>query len=149
MKALVCRAAAAAAILLLAGGAMAQEKSKARTLNVKVKYTGEGKVDDKHRIAVFVFDSPDFTQGSVAPFATKDTDAKEATVTFSDLDRSPVYVAVIFSPDGTYDGSAGPPPSGSSIGMYSTEPPQPSAINIEEGKSADIDLPFDDSFKMP
>jgi hypothetical protein len=152
MKTLFCRMAAVAAVLLVAGVSqlgMAQEKAKARTLKVKLNYTGSGTVDDKHRIIVFLFDSPDFTQGSVMPFAEKDGAAKDAVVTFADLDRSPVYVSTVYDSTGAYDGQSGPPPSGASLGMYMTEPPQPGAVKIDEGKTGEIQLTFDDSFKMP
>jgi len=152
MKRMFCRMAAVAAVLLVAGVSQqgfAQEKAKSRTLKVKLNYTGSGPVDDKHRIIVFLFDSPDFTQGGVMPFAEKDGAAKDAVVTFSDLDRSPVYVSCVYDPTGGYDGQSGPPPSGSSLGMYTTEPPAPGAVKIDEGKTAEIALPFDDSFKMP
>jgi hypothetical protein len=33
--------------------------------------------------------------------------------------------------------------------MYSKEPPAPAPINIDAGKTVEIDLPFDDSSKMP
>src|SRR5215831_20800274 len=40
-----------------------------RGLSVKLSYKGDGKVDDQHKILVFFFDSPDFTQGTVMPFS--------------------------------------------------------------------------------
>ena len=33
--------------------------------------------------------------------------------------------------------------------MYSTEPGQPGAVKLEDGKAAEVELTFDDSFKMP
>src|ERR1017187_8142118 len=43
----------------------APEKAPAgRTLKVKLKYTGPGTVDEKHKIFVFVFDTPDFVHRS-------------------------------------------------------------------------------------
>jgi hypothetical protein len=152
MRRVFCQAAALAALLFMVGMSQqgsAQEKAKTRTLKVKLNYTGSGTVDDKHRIFVFLFDSPDFTQGNVMPFGEKDGAAKDAVVTFSDLDRSPVYVSCVYDVAGGYDGQSGPPPSGSPLGMYTTEPPQPTAIKIEEGKSGEIELAFGDDFKMP
>ncbi len=139
-------------MLILASGLQlgrAQDKASGRTLKVKLQYSGSGTVDEKHKILVFLFDSPEFTQGSVMPFATQSTSAKDATVTFTDVEKSPVYIAAVYDPTGGYDGQSGPPPSGSSVGMYAKSPGQPEGVEIAEGKSAEVELPFDDSFKMP
>jgi hypothetical protein len=47
------------------------------------------------------------------------------------------------------DGQSGPPPSGSSLGLYSTSPGEPAPLKLEDGKTVEIDLTFDDSAKMP
>ena len=142
----------AAGMLILASGfqvGKAQDKAATRTLKVKVNYTGSGTVDDKHKIQVFLFDSPDFVQGNAMPTGMQMTAAKDGSVTFSDIASSPVYIAAIYDPTGGYDGASGPPPSGSSAGMYTKEPPKPAPINIDSGKSAEVELAFDDSQKMP
>lgn len=142
----------AAGLLILASGfkfGQAQDKAATRTLKVNVKYTGSGTVDDKHKIQVFLFDSPDFMQGNAMPTGMQMTAAKDGTVTFSDITGSPVYAAAIYDPTGGYDGQSGPPPSGASAGLYTKEPPKPAPINIDAGKTVEIDLPFDDSTKMP
>jgi len=142
----------AAGLLILASGfqfGRAQEKAATRTLKVKVNYTGSGTVDEKHKIQVFMFDSPDFTQGNAMPTGMQMTAAKDGTVTFTDIAGSPVYAAAIYDPTGGYDGASGPPPSGSSAGMYTKEPPKPAPIDIEAGKTVEIELAFDDSQKMP
>jgi hypothetical protein len=142
----------AAALLILASGfqfGRAQDKAAARTLKVNVKYTGSGTVDDKHKIQVFLFDSPDFMQGNAMPTGMQMTASKNGTVTFSDIPTSPVYAAAIYDPTGGYDGASGPPPSGSSAGLYTKQPPAPAPIAIDAGKTVEIDLPFDDTNKMP
>jgi len=142
----------AAGLLILASAfqfGRAQEKAATRTLKVKVNYTGSGTVDEKHKIQVFMFDSPDFTQGNAMPTGMQMTAAKDGTVTFTDIAGSPVYAAAIYDPTGGYDGASGPPPSGSSAGMYTKEPPKPAPIDIEAGKTVEIELAFDDSQKMP
>jgi len=141
-----------AGLLILASGfqfGRAQDKPATRTLKVTVHYTGSGTVDDKHKIQVFLFDSPDFTQGTAIPTGMQMTASKDGAVTFSDIGGSPVYVASVYDPTGGYDGQSGPPPSGSSLGMYSKEPPKPAPINIDAGKTAEVEVPFDDSAKMP
>jgi len=120
----------------------------ARSLKVKVNYSGVGTVDEKHKIMVFIFDSPEFTQGSVAPSGVEMTTEKDGTVTFADVPASPIYVAAIFDPAGNYDGQSAPP-SGSSTGMYTKTPPKPEPVELEKGKPVQIELPFDDRFKMP
>ena len=45
------------------------------------------------------------------PFASDSASAKVGTVTFPDVDKSPLYVAAIYDPSGEYDGASGPPPS--------------------------------------
>ncbi|HVN06862.1 MAG TPA: hypothetical protein VMT86_20730 [Bryobacteraceae bacterium] len=138
--------------LLLLGSAFqfakAQEKAS-RTLKVKVNYTGSGTVDEKHKIQVFIFDSPDFATGNGMPTGMQMTEAKDGTVTFTDIAGSPVYVATVYDPTGGYDGQSGPPPSGASLGMYSKEPPKPGPVDIEAGKTVEIEVAFDDSAKMP
>lgn len=129
-----------------------QEKAKApapRTLKVKLNYTGTGTVDAKHPIFVFLFDTADFTGGGVMPIGSQGASAKDGVVTFTDLIASPVYAVACYDPTGGYDGVSGPPPSGSSTGMYMKEPGIPAPIPIEEGKTAEVELTFDDSFKTP
>ena len=137
----------AAAITVLAILANAQTKAD-RSLQVKLNYTGAGTVDDKHKIMVFLFDSPDFAGGNVMPIGSESATAKGQTVTFSNLSASPVYVVAVFDPKGEYDGMS-MPPSGSSLGLYATQDGKPNPINLESGKASQISLPFDDSTKMP
>jgi hypothetical protein len=140
------------AVAFLAG-AQQQEKPKeppkSRTLKVKLNYTGTGTVDDKHKIFVFLFDSPDFTQGGVMPIGSMPASSKNETVKFDDTGKSPVYVTTVYDPSGAYDGMSGPPPSGASLGMYSKTPGTPEPVTIDEGKTVEIELAFDDTAKMP
>ncbi len=141
-----------ASLLILASGfqaVQAQDKAAARTLKVNVHYTGSGTVDEKHKIQVFMFDSPDFMQGNAMPTGMQMTESKTGTVTFTDIAAAKVYVVGVYDPTGGYDGQSGPPPSGSSMGMYSKQPGTPEAIAIDAGKTIEIDLNFDDMAKMP
>ncbi|MGA2272295.1 MAG: hypothetical protein ABSH00_01990 [Bryobacteraceae bacterium] len=126
-----------------------EKPAASRTLKAKMNYTGAGTVDEKHKIFLFVFDSPDFMQGGSMPVGFGSTSAKDGTVTVADLSVSPVYVAVCYDPTGAYDGQSGPPPSGASMGVYAKTPGTPEPIKIESGKTAEITATFDDSFKMP
>ena len=126
-----------------------EEKPAPRTLKIKLNYTGAGTVDAKHQIIIFLFDSPDFTSGGIMPMASQSGTAKDATVTFTDLATSPVYAVAVFDPTGGYDGQSGPPPSGSSMGMYGKTPGTPDPIKIDPGKTTEVVLAFDDTAKMP
>jgi hypothetical protein len=141
---------AAVCSLTIAGSAQAQQKTAGRTLTIKLKYTGSGTVDDKHLIQVFLFDSTDFmTGGETPPLAIKTSASKSGAVTFSDLDKSPVFVSVVYDPQGGYNEVTGPPPSGSSLGLYAKTPGTPEPVKIEPGETAEIEIAFDDSYKMP
>jgi hypothetical protein len=135
-------------------GAIAQQKPDetpaARTLKVKLDYTGSGTVDQNHKIFIFLFDSPDFmTAQNVMPITSGQAQAKGETVTFASLGSSTVYIVAAFDPKGEYDGQSGPPPSGASLGLYSKTPGTPEPVKLEAGKTAEVQLPFDDSMKMP
>lgn len=139
----------AVSILNMAGAAQAQPKTAGGSLTIKLNYTGSGTVDEKHLIQVFLWESPDFANGGAMPIAMKGAASKNGTVTFSDLEKSPVFVSVAYDPKGDYNEVAGPPPSGSSLGMYGKTPGTPDPIKIEPGKAAEIEVAFDDSNKMP
>jgi hypothetical protein len=126
-----------------------EKPAASRTLKAKMNYTGAGTVDEKHKIMLFVFDSPDFLQGGSMPIGSGSTAAKDGTVTVADLSVSPVYIAVCYDPTGQYDGQSGPPPSGASMGTYSETGGSPSPVKIEPGKAAEVTVKFDDSYKMP
>ncbi len=119
-----------------------------RTLAVQLNYTGAGHVDEKHKIFVVLWDSPDFAQGQAMPVALLPATAKDGVVTFSDVQKVPAYVSAAYDPNGGWDGQSGPPPSGSSLGMYS-KGGAPEPIDIVAGKSVNVTLSFDDSFKKP
>jgi hypothetical protein len=126
-----------------------EEKPASRTLKAKMNYTGAGTVDEKHKIFLFLFDSPNFMQGGSMPIGFGATSTKDGTVTVADLSVSPVYIAVCYDPAGQYDGQSGPPPSGASMGIYSKTPGTPEPVKIDPGKTAEATVQFDDSIKMP
>lgn len=144
-------AAIVAIFLLTAMQAAPQSQSQGtapanRTLKVKLNYTGSGTVDAKHTILVFVFDSPDFRSGEIPPIAQDQASSKQQTLTFKEITASPVYVAAVYDPSGTYEGDS-LPPEGSSIGMYEKNPGVPAPIEIAPGKTAAVTLSFNDSYK--
>lgn len=138
-------------LLALCSGARAAQDGKAssnaRTLKMNVHYTGAGTVDEKHKVYVFVFNSTEFMQGNGQPVAANTITSKQETVTFSDLTDSPVYVAVVYDPNGAYDGQS-QPPSGASTAIYSKTPGTPEPIVIDSGKTVEASIAFDDTHKM-
>jgi hypothetical protein len=116
----------------------------------EVKYSGLGTVDEKRRIILFLFDSPDFVQSAAnaMPIDAQSASAKDATVSFPDISTSPVYLVAVYDPTGSYEGMSAPP-SGAIVGVYAKAPNQPEPIKVEAGKTAEIDLAFDDSIRIP
>lgn len=129
-------------------GALMISAQQGLTLQVQLNYTGSGTVDDSHKIYVALWDSPGFTDNSAPPVEVKATASKNGTVTFSDVKKVPAYVSAAYDPTGKWDAQS-PPPSGSSVGMYSKAPPKPDPINITPGKAAKVTITFDDTNKMP
>lgn len=124
-------------------------RAEPATLKVKLDYTGAGKVDDKHHIVLFLFDAPNFSEGGVMPIASLQAAAKDETVTFTGLTANPVYIVVAYDPTGAYDGQSGPPPSGSSVSMYTKNPPAADPVKLDPAKPTEVTMTFNDSFKMP
>ena len=145
--------AAVGAVLLLCAAlapkrGKAQEGSPLRGLRVTVHYKGSGTVDAKHKILVFLFDSPEFGRSNVMAFAVMSTSSKDGTVTFNDVAKTPAYIGTVYEPSGSYAERQGPPPPGSSLGMYSKTPGQAAPVKVEAGKTVSVELTFDDSVKM-
>ena len=129
--------------------AVAQGTAAGSKLQVSVNYTGAGTVDDKHKIYVVLWDSPDFIHGGAMPVDIVPTSSKKGTVTFPDVKKSPAYVSTVFDPKGEWDGQSGPPPEGSSLGLYTKNGGEPEPIAVKAGETAKAEVTFDDSIKMP
>jgi hypothetical protein len=125
--------------------------AKGSTLQVHVTYTGEGAVDADHKLYVSLWDTPDFVKGAatpIAPIAMTSVAAKSAVAEFNDIEKNPVYVGMVFDPTGKWDAQSDPP-SGTSLGLYSTEPGVPAPVQLEPGKTTKISATLDDSYKKP
>ena len=85
------------------------------------QYKGAGTVDREHKIWIFLFDNAEIGAGSM-PVATMALEKNGGTATFKAVPVNPVYVAVAFDDRGTYDGTAGPPPPGTSSASWSSCP---------------------------
>lgn len=119
-------------------------------LDIDLNYTGAGAVDSAHKIVVVLWDTPDFVKGDggSAPIAVKTATSKSGVIHLEDLQSSPVYISMVYDASGTWD-AASPPPSGSPVGMYSTEPGTPAPVKLDPGKTTKVSATFDDSQKMP
>ena len=133
--------AVAGALLLATAFAVAQA---GRTIQVDVVYTGAGKVDAGHKIYVALWDSANMEGGP--PVDIQSLDSKTGTVIFKNVQTVPAYVTTAFDPSGKWDAQS-PPPSGSSLGMYSSKPPTPDPIDVAPGKTIEIKVTFEDSNK--
>jgi hypothetical protein len=68
---------------------------------------------------------------------------------FSDVEGMPAYLSAAYEPRGTWDSESGPPPSGTSVGMFSKTPPKPEPIDAAAGKSVTVKISFDDTTRLP
>ena len=132
--------------VLSAASIAAQTSADKRTVQVDVSYTGSGIVDASHKIYVALWDSADMSGGP--PAEVKSLDSKKGTVTFSSVQRVPAYVSAAYDPTGHWDAQT-PPPSGTSLGMYSKNPPNPDAIDVSPGKTVKVGITFNDVVKVP
>ena len=131
---------------LMAVCALAQTSANKRTIQVDVNYTGSGTVNANHKIYVALWDSSDMSGGP--PVAVLSVDSKKGAVTFSDVQRVPAYVSTAFDPTGAWDAQS-PPPSGTSLGVYGKNPPNPEPIDVAPGKTVKVAITFDDSARVP
>jgi len=132
--------------VLCAVCALAQASADKRTIQVDIDYTGSGIVNASHKVFVALWDSSDMSGGP--PVAVLSLNSKKGTVTFSDVQRVPAFVSAAYDPTGNWDAQS-PPPSGTSLGMYSKNPPNPQPIDVAPGKTVKVTITFDDSVKVP
>jgi hypothetical protein len=132
--------------VLCAVCALAQASADKRTIQVDIDYTGSGTVNASHKVYVALWDSSDMSGGP--PVAVLSLNSKKGTVTFSDVQRVPAFVSAAYDPTGNWDAQS-PPPSGTSLGMYSRNPPNPQPIDVAPGKSVKVTITFDDAVKVP
>jgi hypothetical protein len=127
----------------LAGVAFAET---GRTIEVEVTCTGAGKVDASHKIYVALWDSADMNSGP--PVADQNPGFESGHCHVTDVQTVPAYISVAFDPTGSW-GADSPPPSGTSLGMYSAHPPKPDPIEVAPGKTVRVKVTFDDTNKVP
>ena len=116
----------------------------AGAVKVTVNYKGSGKVDNSHRVWVWLFDTPNIGPGSL-PFAELSVE-KNGDVAIFEADGNQVWIAVAYDVNGVMTGNA-PPASGSPIGIYSSSTGAPEGVS--PGAKGAVTLTFDDSQRMP
>lgn len=137
------RAIVTLALVAMASPAIvAQESGK---LKVTVDYKGTGEVDATHEVFVWIFDTPNIGADSV-PIANDVVTANGATLNFSGLPKE-VYIAAAYDEKGDYDGTSGPPPSGTPITIYG-DMGVAKAIATGGGDAA-VSVTFDATVRMP
>lgn len=126
----------------------ASQEGGTSQLKVHVIYAGNGKVDEKHKVYVVLWDSPDFAtgEGGSMPVEIKFLGSKDGDATFA-VQKTPAYVSTVYDASGSWDAQS-PPPDGCSLGLYHDTPGKPAPINLEAGKTKTIEVRFDDSVKM-
>lgn len=135
-------------LLSTARTGLPQDTAMPSKLAVHVHYSGAGTVDQRHKIYVVVWDSPDFVKGGgMVPVASLSTSSKDGVVIFRDVKKAPAYASAAYDPNGQWDAQS-PPPEGSSLGLYSKTPGTPAPIDLKPGQTTSIELPFDDTVKM-
>lgn len=140
-----CVSVVAVSILLAGGLAFA---APGRTVKVTVNYTGSGEVSATNAVYLAAWASPDFGGGATAPLAAAVAQENGAMVSFENLTASPVYVTALYV-QGGWD-QLSPPPSGSPAGAYTTDATgAPGAIELGDGETVEVELTFDDAFRLP
>lgn len=152
MKPISRRSLAGAAVttLILCTAAVRADQTKpaadATSVNVTVKYTGAGTVEAKHRIWVWLFDTPQIGPESI-PIGEQSLAKNGGTATFSTTTKQ-VYVAIAFDEKGGFMGQA-PPPSGSPVAMYGMNGPNDQPQPVTPGPKGSVSVTFDDTQRMP
>jgi hypothetical protein len=134
---------------VVATRAQAPATTDAGKLKVTVEYKGQsGTVDKDHKIWIWLFDTPTITVDS-SPIATGWLTENKATYKFASLPKT-VYLAAAFDDKGSYDGTSGPPPSGTPVIVHGGAGPGTSATALATGgDDAAVTVTLDDTVRMP
>ena len=134
----------AAGLALLAGGAAAEQGG---TLEVTVNYAGPGEVDAGHAVYLALYSTADMQPDNI--IGTQIVTANGETATFENVAAAAVYVSAFYDEQGGWNPAA-PVPSGSPAGAYVAAGSfAPSPIAVGAGETAQVELVFDDAFRIP
>ena len=117
----------------------------AGSVAVKVNYKGKGAVDDKHRVWIWLFGTPDIGPNSM-PIAELSVTKNGEVAIFEGVGAEKVWIAAAFDEKGEMFGQA-PPPPGTPVGVLLGPDGAPAGV-VTGGKTEAL-LTFDDSFRMP
>jgi hypothetical protein len=132
--------------ILTSGSARAGQAAASGKLNVVLNYTGSGAVDQNHRIWIWLFDTPNISTDS-EPIATGVVSSNGAAYKFVGLPKA-VYIAAAYDEKGGYDGTSGPPPSGTPYTIYGGGSGAAAAVPTG-GDDASVTVSFDDTLRIP
>jgi hypothetical protein len=146
--------AAILAVTVAAGSAAlaSAQAPEGNDLSVTVTYTGKGEVKKGNEIGVFLWTTPDIN--SSPPIAVEVIEKNGGTAVFKGLTAPVVYVAVSYDEKGVYTETAGPPPPGTPVAIYTEKPPTagtqgpPTPSPVKVGKGTTVRVKFDDSNRM-
>ena len=122
--------------------------AQGRTLKVTVNYTGSGEVNVNSAVYLSVWDSPNMAGGAI-PIGQQVVTENGDVASFENLTASTVYVAALYDEKGDWDGASAPP-SGMPAGVHSTDPTgAPSAIEVGDRQTVELEFSFSDAFRLP
>jgi hypothetical protein len=120
------------------------------TLSVTVTYAGKGDVKAGNELGIYLFDTPRIGP-DVPPIASQVLEQNGGTVVFKNLTGAPVYIAVSYDQDGTYEEGAPDPPLTMPVSIHVANPvagappvPEP----VEPGVGAKVHIKFDDRMRL-
>jgi len=114
-------------------------------LKVTIQYKGAGTVDAAHQVIVWAFSTPQIDANS-QPISSQTVVTNGGSASFLGLPKV-VYLAAAFNEKGTYDGTGGPPPTGTPIVIFG-DAGAAKAVD-SGGPEAAVTVTFDDSVRMP
>lgn len=117
----------------------------AGALTVTVRYTGQGSVDDGHRLWIWLFDTPDIGPNSM-PIHEAFVSTNGGSTTIEGVGPDRVWIAVAFDQRGGSTGNA-PPASGSPVGIHAGADGRPTPVDTASKVTTLVT--FDDSVRMP
>lgn len=137
-------------VLTLAGGLfvmnLAAQEAVGKTLRVKLTYSGVGEVGESAPIHLYLFDSPEFTSGTVMPIVVESSTENGGVIEVKGLTDKEVYAVAAY---GDFPAHSGPPPSGTPVGVYLPA----GAMGVEpillDQDSIEIDFQFNDTIRIP
>jgi hypothetical protein len=132
--------------IFTSGNARAGQAAESGKLSVVLNYTGSGAVDQNHRIWIWLFDTPNISTES-EPIATGVVSSNGGAYKFIGLPKD-VYIAAAYDEKGGYDGTSGPPPSGTPYTIYGGGSGAATAVPTG-GDTASVAVSFDDALRIP